>query len=221
MDNKPKKLKSELKILQWNSRSINNKLDELKSIANKYDIILISETWLNPEKTIKLPNYNIIRKDRLFKCNNQDDHGGVCIFIKKNLQYKDCSNVFKIQEKIEITAVTIQLEQNEKLVICSIYRPPNCITNATEWKNFFDQASKFKYAIIGGDFNTHHTQWGSYKICTSGQSLSDTLLGSDFTICNDGSTTCIRKSNERITQSAIDLTIVSSNLYLNTKWTII
>ena len=49
--NKQSSITTNLKILKWNCYAISNKLDDLKSIADEYDIILISETWLHTEKT--------------------------------------------------------------------------------------------------------------------------------------------------------------------------
>ena len=49
-NNNKNKIKSNIKILQWNCRSIVNKINALKSIADEYDIILLSETWLLKDK---------------------------------------------------------------------------------------------------------------------------------------------------------------------------
>ena len=177
MENRSKKpkIKSDLKIFQWNARSIKNKITDLKSISEKYDIILISETWLNQEKNVTLPNFNLVRKDRQLKSQHADDRGGVCIFIKKNLTFSEKSEIFNFTKEIEIVAITIKMESNEDILICSIYRPPNQFTSTQVWKKLLDLLSMFKYVVCGGDFNTHHTQWGSYKICPSGQNLSEAL----------------------------------------------
>ena len=96
MDNQRNKIQTKnnnkinecLKILQWNCHSLLNKLDSLKSIADEYDIIILSETWLFPEKKIQIKNFNIVSKDRLN--NNQNDkehHGWICILIKCNNKF--------------------------------------------------------------------------------------------------------------------------------------
>ena len=72
------------KILQWNCRSIKNKIHNLRNIVDEYDIILLSETWLNQHSYINIPNYHIIRRDRI-----AGQHGGVAIFIKKNIPFQE------------------------------------------------------------------------------------------------------------------------------------
>ena len=54
---KANNLKTNIKVLQWNCRSILNKLDHLKSIADEYDIIMLSETHLIEENTLNIKNF--------------------------------------------------------------------------------------------------------------------------------------------------------------------
>ena len=65
-----------LRILQWNCHSILNKLDELKIISDNYDIMIIIETWLKNHNKIYIPNFNIVRKDRIYNKNHPNEHGG-------------------------------------------------------------------------------------------------------------------------------------------------
>jgi hypothetical protein len=56
-----------LNILQWNVSGLSsNTLVELKNCLNKnnIDICAIQETILQPSKTLRIPGYNIILKDR-------------------------------------------------------------------------------------------------------------------------------------------------------------
>jgi len=57
-----------LNIFYFNARSIRNKIDELKILAEQYkpDLIGVVETWLNDDNfacEINLSGYNILRKD--------------------------------------------------------------------------------------------------------------------------------------------------------------
>lgn len=54
-------------IIHWYSRSLFPKLDQLKDFLSKLDkcvdMILFNETWLTSPKIIKLPGFNVIRRD--------------------------------------------------------------------------------------------------------------------------------------------------------------
>lgn len=64
--------------------------------------------------------------------------------------------------------------------------------------------------LIGGDFNVHSEAWGSGKFCRGGQFLLEALTDSNLVFLNDGSPTRITRLNE--TKSAVDITLVSTNL---------
>ncbi len=71
-------------VQQWNNRRI--------SLSNTYriidpDIVLINSHCLTDSSTMKIPGYNIHKKNSL---NNPTD--GTAIAIKKNLEYKIMDN---------------------------------------------------------------------------------------------------------------------------------
>ena len=66
--------------------------------------------------------------------------------------------------------------------------------------------------ILGGDFNAHHTSWGSAHNNPMGSALHDQISESNFLLVKPLSPT--RK------KSFIDLSIVHSSLWLSTKWEI-
>ena len=107
------------------------------------------------------------------------------------------------------------------MILCALYRPPVKNITSTEWNQFFNSISKYKYRIIGGNFNAHHPQWGSNKTCPSGLSLIDSICNEDLIILNDGSATYTAKTENSIVQSLIDLTVTSSNLALNSYWKVL
>ena len=75
-----------LQILQWNCRSIQNKIPELKSyLANLPDILCLQETYLNKKIVLFLPGYKCIRKDR----SNGKRGGGICICITQNILFSE------------------------------------------------------------------------------------------------------------------------------------
>ncbi|XP_033218313.1 uncharacterized protein LOC117173780 [Belonocnema kinseyi] len=74
----------------------------------------------------------------------------------------------------------------------------------------------FPSIFIGGDFNCHHQSWGCDVSSSFGNKLLEAIGNSTLSILNDGSPTCFTRPYEA--KSAIDLTIVSSNLFPLSDW---
>ena len=74
-----------IRLLQWNARSIRNKKDELFHFLLKtdIDICLLCETWLNNKDSIKHQNFFCYRLDR-----QHGGGGGVAILIKKSINHE-------------------------------------------------------------------------------------------------------------------------------------
>ena len=131
--------------------SLRNKIQFLEPELRQYDIITLSETWLSPE----IDNCSIlfkdfhppIRKDRL-----NDAHGGVAIYLKKDLICKPRHDLdIPLLEAVWVETKIAQ----ETLLIGSFYRPPNA--DASYWQLIDDAFEKagntpHKYIVLG-DFN--------------------------------------------------------------------
>ena len=107
-----------------NPQSILNKMSELTSLVKSFKpkIIAITETWCKDPISgveICLLNYVLYRCDR---CNTIS--GGVLLYIHETLQYVLCTplNDVKINEAV---CCTIQLKNNDKLLIGVVYCSPN------------------------------------------------------------------------------------------------
>ena len=135
-----------LQILQWNCRSIQNKIPELKSyLANLPDILCLQETYLNKNIVLFLPGYKCIRKDR----SNGKRGGGICICIKQNILFSEIA-VSISHNDMESMAIKVS-----GIVILNVYNPPaNPIDN-----NVLQFIANFCHAIICGEFNAHHKMW--------------------------------------------------------------
>ncbi len=89
-------------------------------------IICLNETWLNSSWTdseLELNAYNFIRHDR----NDWQRGGGTAIYYSSKLLARQRTDL--IHPDIEATWLEILLPNRKKLLICSIYRPPNMIYN--------------------------------------------------------------------------------------------
>lgn len=148
MDQLPK-----LNILQWNCRGVSKKTPEIQSPSNKFDVLLLSETFLKPDKNLNLKQFNIIRNDRII-----NKGGGLIIAIRKNLIFSKISTIFTREDELETLAVSINSPFGELLIV-SVYRVPGKQTPLNYWKRFFNSIknSGFNSVVIGGDFNCHST----------------------------------------------------------------
>ena len=114
---------------------------------------MLSETWLTPfSPTIKVRGYEFCHKDRT-SCRG----GGVGLLISERIRYKIIQQNHTIGTTFEHLTAEICLRSNQKVLISSIYRPPN-----TPEAEFIDEYSKFvcflkrienKGIIIGLDHN--------------------------------------------------------------------
>ena len=148
--------KSDLEILQWNSRSVKNKEAELKKDLkkNKYDIVAIQETWLKEKSKISFDSYEIIRNDR-----KNRQAGGVMFLIKNTLQIQTKNLTLYQNGHCEVQVIQIKLS-NGVIDILNIYNPRQ-ILSKNEFNFYLDQLGP-QYLIVG-DFNAHHSLWEPSK----------------------------------------------------------
>ncbi|XP_024085076.1 uncharacterized protein LOC112127847, partial [Cimex lectularius] len=153
---------------------------------------------------------------------------------KQSLEYMDKTNCSKLEtnnlENIPENNVAIDADmENDSVVGIKIYagnHPPiNVISlystnrvSALEWYNFFKAIAK--PCIIGGDFNAHHLALGSEWTHKKGADLIEALEKHDLIFLNDGSPTKVKLPNH-VRHSAVDVTLVSSDLALKSDWRVL
>ena len=149
----------DLTIVQLNIRGIGSKVSRLKYMIDhsfencEPDIILLSETWLTEQSpTISLPGYVFVHKPRKIK-----KGGGVGILIKQNIRYHTIEGVKFASTVYESLIVLLELLNGDKIVVGSIYRPPNtdALSYNTEYGNMLCSLKKqnAKSIILGMDHN--------------------------------------------------------------------
>ena len=124
-------------ICHWNLNSITShdflkvKLLTAYNVMHKFDIICISESYLNSDTSsndnnLNIPGYNMSRADHP----SENRRGGVCIYYKESLPIK-MLNINYLQE-----CICFDLKIGSKLcTIVSLYRSPS--QSADEFENFF------------------------------------------------------------------------------------
>ena len=143
-----------LKILQWNANGLLNKIEELRelAIAKSVDIVAISETKLTKNKQVFMPGWNIYRKDRTDRLG-----GGVILAIRQNLTSKRININQNNDTKTEIVAAEMRLANGSRLVVASLYAPPNNHSLDTNILEIILNGAG--NVIITGDFNAKHRDW--------------------------------------------------------------
>ena len=194
-------------IIQWNVNSLKGKLEILQKliIDENIDIICLQETNLKRNETVKLSNYTSYNKNRT-DCKAAS--GGVSISIK---------NTFHSQElilnlELEAVAATITIN-NKQITICNVYLSNRHDTSYEQIEQLINRLpSPF---ILLGDFNSHHSLWGSYKTDKKGKIIEELLLRNELALLIDKSPTHFDAANASL--SSIDLTHVAiiSLVYCN------
>lgn len=197
-----------VKFLQWNCQSIIKKKQELEHRAQDFDIVALSETWLNEEDKFKIRNFNTIRWNR-----QNRRGGGVAILVKNNLKYQTIRNIYNANCKLEVCGIKLNFN-SRSLSIISLYKPPQTQVDITEWSRLLSSFSGD--VLIMGDFNARHTSWGNPHNCNEGIKLLSAVLKHNFHILNNGSPT--RGQPFTNNSSAIDLSLTNCDRLLISSW---
>ena len=113
-------MENKLSIVHDNIQNFTNKQDILETELSCFDVICLTETWLDRSTEnvdIELNGYIAYRRDRV-----GDSHGGVFVYVSKNFVSKQKDTL----ELPDIECVWIELSlRNKKLLTGTFYRPPN------------------------------------------------------------------------------------------------
>ena len=150
------------KVMLTNVRSLVPKLDEVQEFLFRNDInfAFITETWLKEsiaESIINIPGYTVFRRDR-----KNDDHGGVCAYIrteKCNYRRMDELNCCENHEILWLYLRPDRLPRGFSCIIAGlVYHPPSGDANLI-CDHLFNSLTKAesKYPncgiLVTGDFN--------------------------------------------------------------------
>lgn len=164
--------KNPLTILNWNANSIappSKRLELIQLLDDKaIDVACLTETHLNPQKNLHIPNFVTHRKDR------PTAGGGVAILVRKTLRHKAISSNIQPHETI---GIELQLPGGP-LRIFTCYSSPNC-KNTTNLHTLLDSSTP---TVVAGDFNAKHTAWGCKFTNPKGKSLLRSSIRHNFTI---------------------------------------
>lgn len=194
--------------MQWNSRSLRRKVPELCFLIRKHSPVLVavSETWFVPGTRYRVPGFSCLRDDR------QDGMAGCALFVSLSQIFYQ---ITLPTHSPEINAVAVRAFN---ISFISMYIPqpsPYLISDI-----LLIISSVPPPVIIMGDFNAHHTSWGSYHCDTFGRLLFEMFEEANLCLCNDGSPTR-RVLPSQNPKSAVDLTLCSPSLLLSLSWQVL
>ena len=144
------------------------KLTQLKAYISIYNVICLSETYLDsstPDGLLEIEGYNLVHADHL----NNIKRGGACICDKESLPVRVISLPYFKE------AFILEMTSNNKMVIVSvIYHSPS--QNNSEFDLFLSNFMKLSsdiskgkpsLSVITGDFNARSSSWWPKDINTT------------------------------------------------------
>ena len=167
----------------------------------------------SPSSIFHLYNFNIIRSDY-----ESGRGSGIAIAIKSNIPFRNVNTIHKKIPALDTLAITINTPSGELLII-NIYKTPSYSMSTNDWKALFDSTDAYPNILISGDFNCHHPDWGCMNACPSGNSLVTAIEDTELLTLNDGTPTFVTRPNQN--PSAIDISLITSNLYPLCSWTVL
>jgi hypothetical protein len=199
-----------LNFIHHNAQSLLPKIDHYNSInVQQYDIISISETWLNPklpDSLASIEEFQIHRSDRTDKSKGRG--GGSALYIKKSINHIKLHSLSPLSEsEFDIVWVQTTFNHSANLIVGSVYLPPNINTH-----NFFHYLKTtldepiFNKAniLLLGDFNCN---W--LKTSTLKSNLEDICEQYNLDMPIQGPTYI---SNKYGNESLIDFSFISKQL---------
>lgn len=151
-----------INIYYQNVRGIRSKTQEVKLniLSNNFDIIILTETWLNDgvyDGEFMDSRYSIYRRDREQRDPNKTKNGGgVMIAVKNNLKSNrklewesSCEDLW-----VEVDINTLS-KLNHHIAICAAYLPPPVKKDTLNdfLSNTSQIVSTSKRVLLIGDFN--------------------------------------------------------------------
>ncbi len=150
-------INSFLRIITWNANGLNERALELEIFLRLHniDIALISETHFTHKNFLKMKGYDI-------HCTNHPSErarGGSAIIVKNNIKYNLHENI--VEDHVQATIISTQFNNTDVNIAATYFPPDHKPTEPQFIKILKHLGHKF---IIGGDFNTKLTAWGSRLI---------------------------------------------------------
>ncbi|GBN20958.1 hypothetical protein AVEN_177596-1 [Araneus ventricosus] len=188
--------------ISWNCRGYRSRIDDIKSMINKYQPVCIGlqETFLKSTVSTKVRGYNCTRKDVATEISSS---GGVCI-LTSNLYP---SNALSLHTFLQ--AVAVQVHFKSLRTVCNIYLPPHDTASQYDLNQLMNQLP-VPFILIG-DFNGHSTLWGNNDTNSRGRQIEQLISDHCLCLLNNNQKTYFHEPSR--TFHSLDLAICFPSLY--------
>ena len=135
-----------------------NKLDEMKVKLSSFEIIIVSETWLNStidDSIIQWDGFKLVRQDR--DLGRVKRGGGLCVYIKEHIDFEVLNELTTlINNNIEFIHLKFKAGMQKPINILCVYRPPDgshkeFVRSITQVLDLIDRTRSD--TIVFGDFD--------------------------------------------------------------------
>lgn len=186
-------------ILQWNCRGLRTSISDLQVVIHQRRPVMIclQETKLSPESPCTIKGYSVLRKDQRA---GLVAHGGVLLAVHHDIPVQELT----LRTSLQAVAARIVLLQRP-ITICSLYLPPGEALPRSEVSQLLGELPE--PLLLLGDFNAHHSLWGSDHIDSRGRTMERLICDEHLAVLNTGSPTHFTMPTGNT--SAIDLSLVS------------
>jgi exonuclease III len=171
-----------LRILAWNANGLLQHKEHLlvALIEHKIDVCLISETHFTRESYLKLRGYEVYHTVHPSNCAK----GGSAVIVKTGLSHYEDVKIEKVE--FQVTSVTLKTSAGT-ITVAAIYSPTRHNLKRGDYLSLLRRfPGNF---IIGGDFNSKQTSWGSRLTNTKGNELFQAIQEYRCDVHTTGKTT--------------------------------
>lgn len=198
----------DIRILQWNLRSIRSNGDYLKYLVSetKPHFVCLQETWLTSSLSFCIKGYHIHRLDRW------DGYGGLALAVQSNI----ASQSVDLSDVPTLGNIQIQAVKTETLTIVNVYIPKDALFSPAFLSTVINKING--PFIVLGDFNAQNRAWGSTFCNSNGRALLDFILDNHLVYLNDGTATRLTPPSQG--KSCVDITLASPSLALISEWSV-
>lgn len=197
--------------MNWNSRSLNNKVEEFFHFVESHniDVAVVTETWLRSRNSLFHASYSVVRLDR--QCTEADRGGGVAVVIRRGLSFCQLDLSTSV---IEAVGVCINTDTTPVNIVAAYYPGSNKKVHLHQFRRDIRKLTNCPDPFfIVGDFNSRHTMWNCARANKAGKILFQEYESSNFYIHYPDAPT--RHSPGRGRPSTLDLTLSNNRIQMS------
>ena len=212
---------NDLKITHHNAQSLMKpgRIDEyeiyFESLKISFDILVFTETWVTPNN-IEQCQFNGYRSVHLIRnadinLDLKNSGGGVSIFIRNNLEYKNRDELSIMLPFMECVFIEITFN-NQNYLIGGIYRVPNTSTSdfIEHFNNVIEPIRTTHNVVLLGDYNIDllkdETNKRNFEIFLQSNYLIPTILSATRVASK------IQNGQQVVSETLIDNIFVNHNM---------